>query len=357
MCATCPSRRSAYAPENGFEPKYITIRGRGEILTRIRKEARSRRQDLSRNRPGPRRRGHFLASGQRSGHRPEHSACRIEFNEVTCQGRQGRGEKPRGPSTWTWSTPSRRAACWTAWWVTRSAPFCGSKVKKGLSAGRVQSVAAKMICDRENEIEIFVPEEYWTIAGELQRRRTPAERRASTAWTAKRWTCTPAKSATRVHRPARARERHMCASRIKQSERRKYPAAPFTTSNLQQEASRKLNFTTQKTMQIAQQLYEGVDIGGRGLAGSGDLYPYRLHPHLRRGARRRARNDSRPPTASDYLPAEPNVYKSRKSAQDAHEAIRPTDISAPPRRHQGFPDAGISSGCTSSSTTALSPAR
>ena len=136
---------------------------------------------------------------------------------------------------------------------------------------------------------------------------------------------------------ARAREGAYSVRAIKKSERRKMPAAPFTTSNLQQEASRKLNFNTGKTMQIAQQLYEGVELAGRGPAGPCDLYrtdSTRISDEALASVREMIQSTYGEP----FLPAEPNIYKSRKTAQDAHEAIRPHGHHAPPRGHQGLPD-------------------
>ena len=243
--------------EHGFEPKYITIRGRGEILSRIRKEARSASKIYLATDPD--REGEAI-----SWHLAnvlgidEKSACRIEFHEITSKAIKAAVKSPRTiDMNLVDAQQARRVLDRLIGY--KISPLLWQKIKKGLSAGRVQSVAAKMICDRENEIEIFVPEEYWTIDA-----RFKLEHAAITAHFTgmdgekKDLTCKA--DADEVLR--RCENAAFAVSGIRHSERRKYPAPPFTTSNLQQEASRKLGFTTQKTMQIAQQLYEGVELAG-----------------------------------------------------------------------------------------------
>lgn len=306
--------------EHGFEPKYITIRGRGEILSRIRKEARSASKIYLATDPD--REGEAI-----SWHLAnvlgidEKSACRIEFHEITSKAIKAAVKSPRTiDMNLVDAQQARRVLDRLIGY--KISPLLWQKIKKGLSAGRVQSVAAKMICDRENEIEIFVPEEYWTIDA-----RFKLEHAAITAHFTgmdgekKDLTCKA--DADEVLR--RCENAAFAVSGIRHSERRKYPAPPFTTSNLQQEASRKLGFTTQKTMQIAQQLYEGVELAGEGSQG--------LVTYIRTDSTRiadeaveAARGMILDLYGEDYVPEKPNVYKTRKSAQDAHEAIRPTDI-------------------------------
>ncbi len=306
--------------EHGFEPKYITIRGRGEILSRIRKEARSASKIYLATDPD--REGEAI-----SWHLAnvlgidEKSACRIEFHEITSKAIKAAVKSPRTiDMNLVDAQQARRVLDRLIGY--KISPLLWQKIKKGLSAGRVQSVAAKMICDRENEIEIFVPEEYWTIDA-----RFKLEHAAITAHFTgmdgekKDLTCKA--DADEVLR--RCENAAFAVSGIRHSERRKYPAPPFTTSNLQQEASRKLGFTTQKTMQIAQQLYEGVELAGEGSQG--------LVTYIRTDSTRiadeaveAARSMILDLYGEDYVPEKPNVYKTRKSAQDAHEAIRPTDI-------------------------------
>ena len=306
--------------EHGFEPKYITIRGRGEILNRIRKEARSASKIYLATDPD--REGEAI-----SWHLAnvlgiaEDAPCRIEFHEVTSKAVKAAVKNPRTINMDLVNAQQARRVL-DRLIGYKISPLLWRKVKKGLSAGRVQSVATKMICDREEEIDIFVPEEYWTISAPF----TIGKAKVSARFTGY------GGEKTELHNRQEAQEVvDACAgatfsvSIIKKGERRKYPAAPFTTSNLQQEASRKLGFTTQKTMQIAQQLYEGVEIAGEGSQG--------LVTYIRTDSTRIADEALEAVRAmiaenysAEYLPEKPNIYKTRSSAQDAHEAIRPTDI-------------------------------
>ena len=319
-----PKSQIGVSPENDFEPKYITIRGRGDILNRIRKEARSAAKVYLATDPD--REGEAI-----SWHLAnvlgidEHSPCRIEFNEVTMKAVKAAVKNPRGIDIDRVNAQQARRVL-DRLVGYKISPILWAKVKKGLSAGRVQSVAAKMICDRENEIDTFLPEEYYNIAGRFSV--------GGAELTARFYGENGEKLDVHTREEcdallARAREGAYSVRAIKKSERRKLPAAPFTTSNLQQEASRKLNFNTGKTMQIAQQLYEGVELAGEGLQG---LVTYirtdstRISDEALLSVREMIKNTYGEP----FLPAEPNIYKSRKTAQDAHEAIRPTDISRRP---------------------------
>ena len=306
--------------EHGFEPKYITIRGRGEILNRIRKEARSASKIYLATDPD--REGEAI-----SWHLAnvlgidEATPCRIEFHEVTSKAVKAAVKNPRTINMDLVNAQQARRVL-DRLIGYKISPLLWRKVKKGLSAGRVQSVATKMICDREEEIDIFVPEEYWTISAPFTIGKAKVIGRFTGFGGEK----------TELHsRDEAQRVVDSCAgatfsvSIIKKGERRKFPAAPFTTSNLQQEASRKLGFTTQKTMQIAQQLYEGVEIAGEGSQG--------LVTYIRTDSTRIADEALEAVRAmiadnysAEYLPEKPNIYKTRSSAQDAHEAIRPTDI-------------------------------
>ena len=319
-----PKSQIGVSPENDFEPKYITIRGRGDILNRIRKEARSAAKVYLATDPD--REGEAI-----SWHLAnvlgidEHSPCRIEFNEVTMKAVKAAVKNPRGIDIDRVNAQQARRVL-DRLVGYKISPILWAKVKKGLSAGRVQSVAAKMICDRENEIDTFLPEEYYNIAGRFMVNGAELTARFYGENGEKMDVHTREECDALL---ARAREGAYSVRAIKKSERRKMPAAPFTTSNLQQEASRKLNFNTGKTMQIAQQLYEGVELAGEGLQG---LVTYirtdstRISDEALASVREMIKNTYGEP----FLPAEPNIYKSRKTAQDAHEAIRPTDIARRP---------------------------
>ena len=306
--------------EHGFEPKYITIRGRGEILNRIRKEARSASKIYLATDPD--REGEAI-----SWHLAnvlgidEDAPCRIEFHEVTSKAVKAAVKSPRTINMDLVNAQQARRVL-DRLIGYKISPLLWRKVKKGLSAGRVQSVATKMICDREEEIDIFVPEEYWTISAPFTIGKAKVIGRFTGFGSDKAELHNQQEAQAVVDACADATFR---VSIIKKGERRKFPAAPFTTSNLQQEASRKLGFTTQKTMQIAQQLYEGVEIAGEGSQG--------LVTYIRTDSTRIADEALEAVRAmisenysEEYLPEKPNIYKTRSSAQDAHEAIRPTDI-------------------------------
>ena len=310
--------------ENGFEPKYITIRGRGEILNRIRKEARSASKIYLATDPD--REGEAI-----SWHLAnvlgidDKSPCRIEFHEVTSKAVKAAVKNPRTINMDLVNAQQARRVL-DRLVGYKISPLLWRKVKKGLSAGRVQSVATKMICDREEEIDIFVPEEYWTITAAFSMGKAKVSARF-TGFGGEKAELHSRDEADAVLE--KCKDASFRVSQIKKGERRKFPAAPFTTSNLQQEASRKLGFTTQKTMQIAQQLYEGVEIAGEGSQG--------LVTYIRTDSTRIADEALEAVRAmiaenytADYLPEKPNVYKTRSSAQDAHEAIRPTDIQRRP---------------------------
>ncbi len=310
--------------EHGFEPKYITIRGRGEILTRIRKEARSATKIYLATDPD--REGEAI-----SWHLAnvlgidEKEPCRIEFHEITAKAVKNAVKAPRALNLDLVNAQQARRVLDRLVGYQIS-PLLWRKVKKGLSAGRVQSVATAMICDREAEIDAFEPEEFWTLTADFSV--------AGGAFSARYIGSAEEKIQLRSQAECdevieKARGAKFVIGPIRRSERRKFPAAPFTTSNLQQEASRKLNFTTVKTMQIAQQLYEGVDLEGEGTMG---IVTYIRTDSTRTSdeANAAAREMILSRYGAEYVPETPNVYKSRKTAQDAHEAIRPTDINRRP---------------------------
>ena len=310
--------------EHGFEPKYITIRGRGDILDKIRKEARGASKIFLATDPD--REGEAISwhlstvlgiDGQES--------CRVEFHEITSKEVKSaiRHSRPIDMDLVNAQQARRVLDRLVGYKIS---PLLWAKVKKGLSAGRVQSVATRIICDREREIDEFVPEEYWNLLGNF----TSGANGFKARFYGENGEKLELRSREETERVMQSvKEERFQVGTVKRGERRKYPAAPFTTSNLQQEASRKLGFTTQKTMQIAQQLYEGVDIEGEGTQG--------LVSYIRTDSTRiseeaiaAVREMILSAYGEDYLPAEPNKYKSRKSAQDAHEAIRPTDVARRP---------------------------
>ncbi|MBR6027821.1 MAG: type I DNA topoisomerase [Clostridia bacterium] len=321
-----PKSQLGVEPENDFEMKYITIRGRGDILSAIRKEAKNASAVYLATDPD--REGEAISwhLAQVLGIDPA-KACRVEFHEVTKKAVQQAMKKPRAVNmSLVDAQQARRALDRLVGY--KISPLLWAKVRKGLSAGRVQSVATRLVVSREQEINSFIPEEYWEIsaAGQVGKKGQPFSVRLSAIDGAK----AEISSGEEAEKAAeRIRRTDFTVTSVKRSEKRKLPSAPFTTSSLQQEASRKLNFSTAKTMQVVQQLYEGVDLKNEGTQG---LVTYIRTDSVRVSdeALAAVRDFIPKRFGQDYLPETPNVYKGRSNAQDAHEAIRPTVVTRLP---------------------------
>ena len=323
-----PKSQLGIDPDHDFEMKYITIRGRGEILSRIRKEAKNASQIF------------FATDPDREGEAiswhlyhvlgvDENTPCRIEFNEVTKKAVQNAIKNPRKLDMGRIDAQQARRAL-DRLVGYKISPLLWAKVKKGLSAGRVQSVATRLVVDRENEINSFIPEEYWEITAECKAgtgRSTQSFRARLAAVEGKKAVISNKEDADSIC--SLIESGSFSITEIKSKERKRMPAPPFTTSSLQQEAGRKLSFTTARTMQIVQQLYEGVEIAGEGIQG---LVTYIRTDSVRISDEAmeavRAYIPSR--YGPEFLPKEKNEFKGRKNAQDAHEAIRPTNIERTP---------------------------
>ena len=314
--------------EHDFEPKYITLRGRGEVLEKIRKEAK--KADKIYLATDPDREGeaiswhlaHIL-------HLDPASKCRIVFNEITANAVKSSIKNVR-PIDMRLVDAQQARRVLDRLVGYKISPILWAKVQKGLSAGRVQSVATRIICDREQEIMDFVPEEYWSITAHLH------EKNSKKNFDAKYYGEDGKKRELRSEADAksvldRIEGAAFTVSELKTGEKTRHAAPPFTTSSMQQEAARKLGFTTKRTMMVAQQLYEGIDIGGKG--------PVGLISYIRTDSVRVAKEAQDAAITyigkrfgERYVPAKPNVYKGRASAQDAHEAIRPTLIDNEPQK-------------------------
>ena len=308
--------------EHNFTPKYITLRGRGDVLEPIRREAKNAKKIYLATDPD-------MEGEAISWHLAQilkldiDSKCRIEFNEITANTVKNSVKAARAiDMNLVDAQQARRVLDRLVGY--KISPILWAKVRRGLSAGRVQSVACRILCDREKEIMDFVPEEYWLISAQLKikgsRKHLPAK---FYGYGDKR---------TELHTQAEAEKVVEASSGvpfqvtdIKVGERTRHAPPPFTTSSLQQEASRKLGFTTKLTMLIAQQLYEGVEIQGQGVTG---LITYIRTDSVRvaEEAQAQARDYIAETYGQPYVPAKPNVYKGRKGAQDAHEAIRPASL-------------------------------
>ncbi|MFI3201180.1 MAG: type I DNA topoisomerase [Eubacteriales bacterium] len=308
--------------ENGYEPKYITIRGKGEILATLRKHVK--KADKIYLATDPDREGEAISWHLYKALKLEDKKVyRIAFNEITKNAVKESLKNAREINmSLVDAQQARRMLDRMVGY--KISPLLWAKVKRGLSAGRVQSVALRIITDREEEINAFVPEEYWTLEVALE---VEGEKKDLIA---KYHGTTKGKQtiATREAMDELLEELEQgtyAVAEIKKGERMKKAPLPFTTSTLQQEASKALNFSTQKTMRIAQQLYEGVDIKGSGTVG--------LITYLRTDSTRvsteaevLARDYIRKTYGDEYAVMEEKESKNVKKIQDAHEAIRPTDI-------------------------------
>lgn len=309
--------------ENNFEPKYITIRGKGDLIKNLKKQAKSASKVFLATDPD--REGEAI-----SWHLANtlgidiNDKCRITFNEITKKAVSEAIKHPRSiDKNLVDAQQARRALDRIVGY--KISPLLWKKIKKGLSAGRVQSVATKIICDRESEIEAFVEKEYWTVDAVLLKGRKK--------FNAKFYGINGKKTDLENSEEANAildglKSEVFKVASVKQAKKKKSSPPPFITSSLQQEAGRKLGFTTARTMQTAQQLYEGINIKGKGQIG---LITYMRTDSLRLSddALSDARKYIEQTYGSDYLPDKAKVYKTGKNAQDAHEAIRPSyaDIS------------------------------
>lgn len=311
--------------EHHFEPKYITIRGKGELLSKLKKEAKNAKKIYLATDPD--REGEAISWHlAKLLNIDETSNCRITFNEITKNAVQTAIKEPR-PIDLDLVNAQQARRVLDRIVGYQISPILWRKVKKGLSAGRVQSVATRLIVDREREIENFIPEEYWTVDAKLKTQ-------AGEEFEASLNSCDGKKLKPEKEPEVKAildelAQQEFVVDNVKKGEKKRNPAPPFTTSTLQQEASRKLNFTVKRTMMAAQKLYEGAAVEGHGTVG---LITYMRTDSLRlsNDAIADAREEIKTKFGEALLPGKPNVYKTKNSAQDAHEAIRPTYASIKP---------------------------
>ncbi len=324
-----PKSQLGVDADNDFEVKYITIRGRGDILARIKKEAKAASRIYLATDPD--REGEAISWHLANALDIDHTKpCRIEFHEITKKAVKEALEHPRPiDMDRVDAQQARRALDRLVGY--KISPLLWAKVKKGLSAGRVQSVATRMVVEREQEIEEFIPEEFWDVTAAFSALNAKGKKMTCHA---KLVSLNGSKAVIQNAEEAEtAKNQILNASfsiqTLKTGEKLKRPQPPFTTSSLQQEASRKLNFSTAKTMQVVQQLYEGIDLGKAGTVG---LVTYIRTDSVRVSdeAIQSVRAFIGENFGSEYCPSEPNQYKGRKNAQDAHEAIRPTYMNYTP---------------------------
>ncbi len=324
-----PKSQLGVDADNDFEMKYITIRGRGKILAKIKREAKSASRiylATDPDREGEAISWHLANTLEIDPAKP----CRIEFHEITKKAVKEALEHPRPiDMDRVDAQQARRALDRLVGY--KISPLLWAKVKKGLSAGRVQSVATRMVVEREQEIEAFIPEEFWDITAQFAAQNQKGRKMTCQA---KLISLNGKKASIHNEKEALAAKQRILKGSfsiqsIKRGDKLKRPQPPFTTSSLQQEASRKLNFSTAKTMQVVQQLYEGIDLGKAGTVG---LVTYIRTDSVRvaEEAVQAARGFITSQFGEDYCPEQPNQYKGRKNAQDAHEAIRPTYVEQTP---------------------------
>ena len=327
--------------EHDFAPKYINIRGKGDLIKALKKDAKN--ADKVYLASDPDREGEAIA--WHLAHILDidpASDCRIVFNEITKPAIQEAVKEPR-PINMDRVDAQQARRMLDRIVGYKLSPLLWRKIRKGLSAGRVQSVTVKLICDREKEIQAFQSEEYWTVGCKLRRQKSAlfeaelalvdGKKLAIHEEDGKNFVLHDEQAAKALTEDLGAQSFSVAA--VKKSQRKRRPAAPFTTSSLQQDAARKLGFTSRKTMMLAQQLYEGIELGKRGPTG---LITYMRTDSTRISelAQAEAKAYLEEALGADYVPAKPNVYASGKKAQDAHEAIRPTSIHNTPDELESF---------------------
>ena len=322
-----PKSKLGVDVENDFEPRYIVIKGKAPVVKELKSAAKKADRVLLATDPD--REGEAIAAhvaeavGAAAG---AENIYRVLFNEITKKAILKAIEQPgKIDLNKVDAQQARRVLDRLVGY--QISPLLWKKVQRGLSAGRVQSVAVRLICEREEEIKAFVPEEFWSLTALLEGKLPPQ-------FEAKLLKHDEEKLRIKTNDEVKAilanlENRPYTVAKVEKKERRRNPVPPFTTSKLQQEAGRKLGFTAKRTMGIAQGLYEGIDIGKEGTVG---LITYMRTDSTRVGAEAQAevRELIESKYGKDYLPEKPPVYASAKSAQEAHEAVRPTSAMREP---------------------------
>ena len=316
--------------EHGFTPKYLPVSGKEDLIKELKKEAAKAQTVFLATDPD--REGEAISWHLKELlELPDSKARRVTFNEITQRVVQESIENPRDIDySLVDAQQARRILDRIVGY--QLSPLLWKKVRRGLSAGRVQSVATRLVVDRENEIRAFIPKEYWSLDVQLNRIGKPGSFAARYYGDTKKKELESEEQVNKVITDITGKT--FTVTNVKRAEKKRSAAPPFTTSTLQQEASRKLNMTPKRTMAIAQQLYEGVDVAGEGTLG---LITYMRTDSLRL-------SDEAMAAAADFIKSrygkayyygKPHVFKTKSGAQDAHEAIRPTHVELDPERIQG----------------------
>jgi DNA topoisomerase-1 len=326
-----PESRLGVDIEKGFTPEYQVIKGKVKVLKEI-KTASQKAKEIyiatDPDREGEAIAWHIAEEVQQ----PGKEVYRVLFNEITARSVREAMLKPERLNQDKFEAQQARRILDRLVGYLIS-PLLWDKVRRGLSAGRVQTVAVRLICEREEEIRKFVPQEYWTIEASLEGKTPPPFKAALFRINSEKAELKTGEEAQSILKDLSSLS--FAVKQIERKERRKNPPPPYITSQIQQEAWRKLRFTAKKTMSIAQRLYEGIEIGQEGPVG---LITYMRTDSVRIApeALTAVRQFIQEKFGADYLPEKPNFYKSRKTAQEAHEAIRPASLKYEPERVKSF---------------------
>jgi len=318
--------------EGGFRPQYVVIKGKGKILKAL-KEAGKKAEVIYLG-PDPDREGEAIAWHIAEELNGKKKVFRVLFNELTPKAIEEAVSTPQALNKEKYESQQARRILDRLVGYQIS-PLLWAKIRRGLSAGRVQSVALKMICDREREIFSFVPQEYWSLTAHLRASEPPPFKARLTHWKGEK---AELKNQAQVNKIVRGLEdKKFRVLKVTKKKRKRNPPPPFITSQMQQEAYKRLGFSARKTMTIAQALYEGIDLGPRGQVG---LITYMRTDSFRIAddALNAVRDFIQGHYGREYLPDKPNAFKSPKGAQEAHEAIRPTSVELTPEDVAPFLD-------------------
>jgi DNA topoisomerase I len=331
-----PTSKLGVDLEHDFKPHYVTIKGKSKVLAEIKKKAEA--ADKVFLAPDPDREGEAIAwhiaqeLGGKAKNKKDGKVFRVLFNEITESAIKRALQSPGQIDMKLVNAQQARRV------LDRIVGYQGSqllwsKVRRGLSMGRVQSVAVRLICEREQEREAFRAEEYWSVTSLLAGTNPPPFEAKLHSVNGEEASIASGEEAQRVVSAIQGKT--FAVESIERKEKKRNPVAPFITSRLQQEAARKLHFSPKKTMTLAQQLYEGMEIGAEGATGL-ITYMRTDSPRISNEAMVDARQVIQDRFGADYLPSTPNVYKTQKAAQEAHEAIRPTAASRDPESIRQF---------------------
>jgi DNA topoisomerase-1 len=320
-----PEKNLGVEIENDFAPSYVIIEGKEKILNRLKSEAKKAKAVYLA--PDPDREGEAIAWHiAQEIEKVNPKIYRASFNEITKEAVLA-GINKAGQIDMNKVNAQQARRILDRLVGYKVSPILGKTIYRGLSAGRVQSVALRMICEREKQIDDFVPQEYWSITAILETDKKESFSAKLVKIDGKDFEIATQKDAEGII--SDVKDKKFVVANVTKEERKRFPSPPYITSTLQQDAARRLYFSSQKTMKIAQELYEGVELGEKGSVGL-ITYMRTDSPRIAEIAKKAAKDFIERNFGSDYIPSKPREYKSRKSAQEAHEAIRPTYIDYTP---------------------------